>query len=62
MTSRTDDHDIQPSDMVLVTECDCCGLHDYDENITIINNHNLCEGCAEDDHDFIRSADPATNI
>jgi len=43
------DYDIQPSDLVLTTECDYCGLYDYDEDITIIDGENLCKDCAENE-------------
>ena len=54
-----DAYGVAITDLVTAVQCDCCGEFDYDENITTINDHDLCEGCAEDDLDFIRSLDPA---
>ena len=47
--------DIQPSDLVLTTQCDICGLHDHDEHIIVVGEENLCKDCVEveaipDDH------------
>ena len=54
-----DAYGVAITDFFIAVQCDCCGLYDYDENITTINDHDLCGGCAEDDPDFIRSLDPA---
>ncbi len=40
--------EVTASDMGFTTECDCCGLHDYDEKIVVVDDENLCEDCVED--------------
>ena len=42
-----DDDNILPSDVIITTECDRCGLYEHDEDIVIIEEENLCEDCAE---------------